>query len=77
MERGFIHSYESMGLVDGPGIRFVVFLQGCPMRCIYCHNPDTWTMQNGIQYSNDAILKKILRCKPYMLAGNGGVTFSK
>ena len=71
-----VHSFESLAARDGDGLRYAVFLAGCPLRCIYCHNPDTWSAHSGKEYTNEQILKKILRCKPYMLAGNGGVTFS-
>lgn len=58
---GKIHSIETMGLVDGPGIRVIVFFQGCQLRCIYCHNPDTWDLNSGIEISSDEILKKVSR----------------
>ena len=58
---GRIHSLESFGTVDGPGIRYVVFFQGCPMRCLYCHNPDTWEMAGGTQMTADEIIEKITR----------------
>ncbi len=63
-----------MGAVDGPGMRFVVFMQGCPLRCAYCHNPDTWDYDGGTEYSADEIMSKITRYIPYIK--NGGVTIS-
>lgn len=75
MTIGRIHSFESMGLVDGPGIRNVVFLQGCPLRCLFCHNPDTWKFNEGTETTPEELIEKILRFKPYFKNG-GGVTFS-
>jgi len=72
---GYIHSIETLGAVDGPGIRTVVFLQGCPMQCIYCHNPDTWDIDGGKAMDTDDIIKKIKRYVPYYKTG-GGVTLS-
>lgn len=74
--KGRIHSIESMGLVDGPGIRVVVFFQGCVLRCAYCHNPDTWNFSGGEEYTPEDLLKKILKYKPYFIKSGGGVTFS-
>lgn len=76
METGKIHSIESMGLVDGPGIRTVIFFQGCKLRCLYCHNPDTWNLKDGKEVTTDEIIKKILRFRPYFERSGGGVTFS-
>lgn len=76
MVKGKIHSIESMGLVDGPGIRVVVFMQGCALRCKYCHNPDTWTGEGSIQLSAEELVSKILRFKSYFERSGGGVTFS-
>lgn len=73
---GRIHSIESMGLVDGPGIRTVVFFQGCVLRCAYCHNPDTWNFSGGKEYTPNEVLAKIMRFKPYFEKSGGGVTFS-
>ncbi|MBU3097776.1 MULTISPECIES: pyruvate formate-lyase-activating protein [Clostridium] len=76
MVKGKIHSIETMGLVDGPGIRVVVFFQGCKLRCAYCHNPDTWQLSGGTEMTPDEIVKKIVRFKPYFNRSCGGVTFS-
>ncbi|HIZ63922.1 MAG TPA: pyruvate formate lyase-activating protein [Firmicutes bacterium] len=72
---GFIHSFESFGTVDGPGIRFVVFMQGCPMRCRYCHNPDTWNPKGGTQMTAEEVAREVLKYKNYF-AERGGVTVS-
>ncbi|MBU3180615.1 pyruvate formate-lyase-activating protein [Clostridium psychrophilum] len=76
MVKGKIHSIESMGLVDGPGIRVVVFFQGCKLRCAYCHNPDTWQLNGGTEMAPIELVKKIVRFKPYFNRSGGGVTFS-
>ncbi len=75
--KGRVHSFETFGAVDGPGIRFVVFMQGCALRCKYCHNRDTWDIRGGSEYTVEEIIEKALRCKPYMDAtDNGGITVS-
>lgn len=71
-----IHSFESFGAVDGPGIRFVVFFQGCGLRCKYCHNRDTWPVNSGLEYTSDELISKILRYKNYFTVSGGGVTLS-
>lgn len=74
--QGYLHSFESCGTVDGPGIRFVLFTQGCNLRCQYCHNPDTWGTNRGTVYTTDEILKEILKYRSYMKFSGGGVTVS-
>ena len=69
---GIIHSIETFGTVDGPGTRYVVFMKGCPMRCQYCHNPDTWKMAGGTKKTSDEILDDYERYKPFLR--NGGLT---
>ena len=69
---GFIHSTESFGTVDGPGVRFVIFLQGCPMRCQYCHNPDTWELNTGTQRSAESLIRDFQRNAAYY--AKGGIT---
>jgi len=71
---GYIHSIESFGTVDGPGIRLVVFFQGCPLRCQYCHNPDTWKKSDGTETSIDYLVEEALKYKSYMKFSGGGVT---
>ncbi len=68
---GFIHSTDSFGTVDGPGIRFVVFFQGCPMRCLYCHNPDTWEIGKGTSMSTDELIAMYERNQEF---AKGGIT---
>ncbi len=72
---GSVHSFETLGALDGPGLRTVVFLAGCPMRCRYCHNPDTWNAEGAMRMSADEVFEKIRRMKPYF-GENGGVTIS-
>ena len=71
---GFIHSTESFGTVDGPGVRFVIFLQGCPMRCKYCHNPDTWEMHAGERRSAESLIEEYEHNRAFYK--NGGITVS-
>ena len=72
---GLIHSFESLAAVDGVGLRCAVFLAGCPLRCAYCHNPDTWKPEGGKETDAETLVRKIARYKPYFGA-EGGVTFS-
>ena len=71
---GFIHSKESFGTVDGPGIRYVLFMQGCPMRCLYCHNPDTWELGKGIPVTAEEVVEEIKKNKAFY--EKGGITVS-
>lgn len=70
--KGYIHSTESFGTVDGPGVRFVVFFQGCPMRCLYCHNPDTWKPGKGMEMTAEEILEAYKKNEVFYK--NGGIT---
>ncbi len=71
---GYINSFESFGSADGPGVRFIVFMQGCKMRCMYCHNPETWENKGDI-FTPDEIIQKALRYRNYW-GKNGGITIS-
>lgn len=74
MITGKIHSIQSFGAVDGPGLRSVIFFQGCPLRCAYCHNPDTWDINQGQEVTTDEVILKVKRFYPYIK--DGGVTLS-
>lgn len=75
--KGYIHSIESFGTLDGPGIRTVVFFQGCPLRCLYCHNPDTRVANtNATEYDVSMLVKEVLKYKHFFDASSGGVTAS-
>lgn len=72
---GRVHSIQSMGTLDGPGVRFVVFLQGCNLRCGCCHNPDTWEMQGGTEYTAEELVRRAVRFREYF-GSEGGITLS-
>lgn len=73
---GRVHSIESFATQDGPGIRFLLFLQGCAARCLYCQNPDTWDLAAGFDMSAEEVVEKVKRCMPYIKASGGGITVS-
>ena len=73
--KGFIHSFQSLGAADGPGIRFVVFMQGCNLRCGYCHNPDTWDCSLGNEFTAEDVFDKVKRYRSYF-GKDGGITVS-
>lgn len=75
MNKGFVHSIQTLGALDGPGVRFVVFFQGCNLRCGCCHNPDTWELSGGTEYGADEIVNKAARYKNYF-GKDGGITLS-
>ncbi|MCM2279040.1 MAG: pyruvate formate-lyase-activating protein [Oligoflexia bacterium] len=74
--RGWVHSFESLGTVDGPGVRFIVFFQGCPLACQYCHNPDARAARTGMNLSAGEIVEQASRYRRYFRASGGGVTLS-
>lgn len=73
--QGYVHQLESFGCADGPGSRFIIFLSGCPLRCLYCHNPDTWNMTDGKKYTVQELLNEAAPCRPYW-GKKGGITVS-
>ena len=72
---GYVHQLESFGCADGPGSRFIIFFSGCPLRCKFCHNPDTWDMTKGTLYSTDQLIQEALSCRSYW-GKKGGITVS-
>ena len=73
---GYVHSIETFGNVDGPGIRFILFLQGCTLRCKYCHNRDSWKLKDGKQMTIDEIITEVLKYREFFEASGGGITVS-
>ena len=74
MIKGYIHSKESFGTVDGPGVRYVLFMQGCPMRCLYCHNPDTWEIGVGEEITAEEVIAEVEKNRPFYRGGGITVT---
>ncbi len=75
MIKGYVHSIQTLGAIDGPGVRFVVFMQGCPLRCGCCHNPDTWKFSEGNEYNAEELIEKAVRYREYF-GKDGGITAS-
>jgi pyruvate formate lyase activating enzyme len=74
--KGKVHSFETFGTVDGPGIRFVVFMKGCPLRCKYCHNRDTWSAENAQLYTAEEVMTEVRKYRNFIDSSKGGVTVS-
>lgn len=74
--KGWVHAWESCGMVDGPGLRFVLFLQGCPLRCLYCHNPDSWAFRRGSPTDARQVVEEAASYRSWMDSSGGGLTLS-